>query len=259
MLALVVAYFLSKYDEFAYESLGFRHKGETHDDIGSRLGVKGTSVKNMRDEFDPVHDTPRVGWHQRAMTPTRLKVIELFQHLPKEDLLYVVQCILHDNEGLEASGFEQLLNISEKREASKGSTSRVFTSRGKTGRRAEEFFIQYFKDNNMPCPGELVDRRDDGCGYDFEVINEGARVQVEVKGLDSESGGITLTSKEWRVAEANPDTYFLAIIRNVSDVPTIQIIRDPVSRLSVTKSIYTCVQINWNVSERELSKVGLPR
>jgi hypothetical protein len=41
MLALIVAYFLSKYDEFAYESFGFRHKAEAHDDIGFRLGVKG--------------------------------------------------------------------------------------------------------------------------------------------------------------------------------------------------------------------------
>jgi hypothetical protein len=131
--ALVIAYFLSKYDEFAYESLGFKHKGETHDDIGSRLGVKGTSVKNMRDEFDPIHDTPRVGWYQRKMTPTRLKVVELFQHLPKEDLLYVVQCILNDHEDLEAFGFEQLLDIPEQGD---GSKSRTFTSRGKTGRKA---------------------------------------------------------------------------------------------------------------------------
>jgi hypothetical protein len=137
------------------------------------------------------------------MTPTRLKVVELFQHLTKE-----------------------------------------------------EFFIQYFKDNSMPCPGELVDRREDGCGYDFEVVTKERRIKVEVKGMDRESGGITLTSKEWSVASANPDTYFLAIIRNVFDEPTIQFIRDPVSQLSVTKNIFTCVQISWNVAERELNQAS---
>ena len=164
---------------------------------------------------------------------------------------------MSDRDSFEGSDLEQLLNLSESREKTKESASRVFTSRGKTGRKAEEFFIQYFKDNSMPCPGELVDRRDDGCGYDFAVVNEGSDIQVEVKGLDSESGGITLTSKEWSVASANPDTYFLAIIRNVSDVPTIQFIRDPVSQLSVTKSIYTCVQISWNVSEKELNQTSV--
>jgi len=69
--------------------------------------------------------------------------------------------------------------------------------------------------------------------------------------------GRFLPSKKWSVASANPDTYFLAIIRNVSDDPIIQFIRDPVPLLSATKSIYTCVQISWNVSEKELNQISL--
>ena len=69
-LALVIAYFLSKYDELAYASLGYSSKVATHDEIGRLLDVQASSVRNMRDEFDPVHDNPRVGWYQRKMAPT---------------------------------------------------------------------------------------------------------------------------------------------------------------------------------------------
>ena len=249
VLALIVGYFLSKYDDYAYVSLGYRTKRATHVEIGRILGVKANSIKNMRDEFDPIHDNRRVGWYQRKMSATRLKVVELFQDLTKEELFVIVKSILKDPRVNNRGDIEELISLCEQHDRS---TAVEFTSRGITGRKAEEFFINYFTENNFPCPGELKDRRNDGCGYDFEITSPGRSIQVEVKGMESVSGGISLTSKEWLMACAYKDTYYLAIVRDVSISPTIQFICNPASKLYATKRIYTTVQVSWDVSEKNL-------
>jgi 5-methylcytosine-specific restriction protein A len=87
-LALIVAYYLSKYDDLAYEQLGFKkgQKTAAHKELGRILGVNSNSVKNMRDEFDPIHDNPRAGWHQRPLRPSRAKVVEQFQEMTQEEI-----------------------------------------------------------------------------------------------------------------------------------------------------------------------------
>ena len=77
-LSLIAAYYLSKYDETAYKELGFRSSTMTHIEIGRALGVNPNTVKNMRDEFDPLHDNQRAGWYQRPLRPSRAKVVEAF-------------------------------------------------------------------------------------------------------------------------------------------------------------------------------------
>ena len=93
-LALIVANYLSKYDKEAYKDLGFSTSSDAHKQIGRALGVNPNSIKNMRDEFDPLHDNPRVGWYQRPLRPSRAKVVESFQDLGEEELRDVVLEIL---------------------------------------------------------------------------------------------------------------------------------------------------------------------
>ena len=93
-LALIVGYYLSKFDKTAYTNLGLGGSTETHRRIGRILGVKPTLIKNMRDEFDPLHDNPRVGWYQRPLAASRAKVVEQFQDLGEEELRDVVLEIL---------------------------------------------------------------------------------------------------------------------------------------------------------------------
>jgi len=97
-LALVIAYYLSKFDKKAYESLGFGSNTRTHEQIGRRLSVNPNTVKNMRDDFDSIHPNPRAGWHQRDLRPSRRKVVEDFGHVPEHELRdYVVGVLSEDS------------------------------------------------------------------------------------------------------------------------------------------------------------------
>ncbi len=253
-LALIVAYYLSKYDKAAYGQLGFPSSTETHMKVGQRLGVNPNSVKNMRDEFDPLHENPRAGWYQRPLHPSRAKVVEAFQDLSEEELRDVVMEILTNPEFSTSEDFEDVIEpISKRKKKRKGKP--VFIIRGPTGRKAEEIYINHHRETGEPAPGELRDTRDHGCGYDFEILNSHNSVQVEVKGLDGDAGGIVFTSKEWDVALKNGGSYFLVIVRNVSENPSVQIIPNPASVLSPKKSIFTTVQVRWNVTDSELSRI----
>jgi len=252
-LALIVAYYLSKYDMIAYERLGFQSSTATHAEIGRILGVKPNSVKNMRDEFDPLHDNPRAGWYQRPLRPSRAKVVESFQDLSEEELCDVVLEILTNPDFITSDDFEDVINPIVRRDKRRASKS-VFIVRGPTGRKAEELFAEYHRQTGKPILGDLVDMRDHGCGYDFEITGSGQSVQIEVKGLDGDTGGIVFTSKEWDVAKKKGGSYYLAIVRNVSGMPNFQIIQNPASILSPKKSVFTTVQVRWNVTDIELSR-----
>ena len=252
-LALIVAYYLSKFDKFAYKELGFGTITTTHKEVGNILGVNPNSVRNMRDEFDPLHDNLRVGWHQRPRPPSRAKVVEAFQALSEEELRDVVLEILTNPRFATSDDFSDIVDPISKREKKRRGKS-VFIVRGPTGRKAEEVFIFYHNDTKSPLQGKLKDMRDYGCGYDFEITDGVEKIQVEVKGLDGDSGGIVFTSKEWDVARKNGDSYFLAIVRNVSKDSTVQIIQNPASILSPKKTVFTTVQVRWNVTEGELAK-----
>ncbi len=253
-LALVIAYYLSKYDKTAYAQLGFSSSARTHVEIGRLLGIKPGSVKNMRDEFDPLHDNPRAGWYQRPLRPSRAKVVEAFQDLSEEELRDVVLEILTNPEFAASEDFADVIEPISKREKKRKGKS-VFIVRGPTGRKAEEIYVNHHRETDEPASGELRDTRDHGCGYDFEIVNGHLHIQVEVKGLDRDAGGIVFTSKEWDVAKKNGDSYFLTIVRNVSTEPTVQIIQNPASVLSPRKTVFTTVQVRWNVTDAELARI----
>jgi len=250
-LALIIAYYLSKYDKLAYKQLAYHSKIVTHKEIGQILGVNPNSVKNMRDEFDPLHDNPRVGWYQRPLRPSRAKVVESFQNLSEEELRDIVLEILTNPKFANSDDFSDIIKPISKREKKKKGKS-VFIIRGPTGRKAEEVFISQHKKNGKPVCGELHDKRDYGCGFDFEITNGKKKFQVEVKGLDGDKGGIMFTSKEWNVANNCGTNYYLAIVRNVYKDPKIQFINNPAAILKAKKSIFTTVQVRWNVAEKEL-------
>ena len=114
--------------------------------------------------------------------------------------------------------------------------------------------MNYHKIHQSPVSGILNDTRDLGCGYDFSVNSGGTKSCLEVKGLDGDTGGISFTSKEWQVAEALGDEYYLVIVRNISNSPSIQIIQNPFRELAPKKSIFTTVQVRWNLSEKEIPR-----
>lgn len=93
-LGLTVAYYLSKFDKIAYARLPFGGVTNTHKEVGIRLGVKPRTIQNMRDEFDPINDNSRKGWHQRLPTPTRQEIVERYSNYSEPRLRHVVFDVL---------------------------------------------------------------------------------------------------------------------------------------------------------------------
>lgn len=251
-LALIVAYNLSKFDTEAYSRLGFGGIHATHKAASQLLGVKHNTLKNMRDEFDPLHDNPRRGWYQREPRPSRQRIVELFEGMDEEGLYYVVRDILEKasfRTSEEVRNIVHEITTSDRKERgpSVSPAQRIIT-----GRMAEDYFISYHSETNQPTPGELLDTRLSACGYDFEIIDSTQTTFVEVKGTFHESGGILFTDKEWRVATAKKDAFVLALVRDLYAEPFIHFIRNPASLLRPTQHLYTVVDRSWQVAGSQL-------
>ena len=254
-LALIIAFYLSKFDRQAVATLGYSSTISCFDGIAEILDVKSNTLKNMRDEFDPFHDNPRAGWYQRPPTASRVKTLNLFDDLSFEAFTALVRDILRNPQPGQSAGLEDVLhNIEEKENAR---TPRLFTLRGKTGRLAEECFMRCFHEGLLPYKGNLVDRRDDGCGYDFLIVG-GQEVPVEVKGLAGTHGGILLTDKEWQTA-GKMNNYILFLAYNLAAEPpdrSWKIIADPARVLQPVRSVTVVVQTNWQVGDLQISNIS---
>ncbi|MNN01852.1 hypothetical protein D3C81_1144820 [compost metagenome] len=196
----------------------------------------------MRDEFDSVHDNGRAGRYQRELRPSRASVVQKFQNMPEEDLREVI-LELFNSKFLLTSEFKEISDkISDKKD------ERAFVLRGPTGKKAEEIFIAYHEKFQSPIPGQLVDTREQGCGYDFEIREGDCVCFIEVKGINGEKGGISFTNKEWQLAKKEKEKCYLVVVNNLAEGAKINIINNPASKLSVNKDIFLTIGVNWTVN-----------
>ena len=242
---MICGYYLSRFDTEAYAHLGFSTRQTTHKVLSAALGVSATSIKNWRDEFDPVHDNPRKGWHKREMRPSPRRAIEALGHLTEPEFLGLVRQLTTFPFGRTSNDIVKALA-----EPDRVRERDSFGLRGPTGIRAEEAFRQYHAQSGEPLSGKLLDRRYDQCGYDFEIVASPISVAIEVKGLAGQKGGITFTHKEWTMAQLRGESYYLAIVRNVATEPQISILRNPAAKLNAKMRTYTTIQVGWSVGER---------
>jgi hypothetical protein len=252
-LGLYVSYYLSRFDNEAYLNLGFGNQEETHIKVGEILSVKPNTIKNWRDEFDPLFGH-RAGWYQRPMNPSRIKVAQALENLDELQIRSIVEDILSGRIQEDPYVEKQLLIIASDGRSEK--SIHKFVLRVPTGKSAEEFFIKYFTENLKPVQGILIDCRDLGVGYDFRIENNGKKYFVEVKGISDIFGGILLTDKEWTTAKDEGSNYFLCVISNLSNLPKIVFIQNPYNSLNPKKNIYTTIQINWSVTENQLTELN---
>lgn len=248
-LALIVAFYISKYDKNGLKNLGYVTFNDAYRDIERKIGVKATSIKNRRDEFDPIHDNERVGWYQRPMSPSRVRIVDQFSSMSEQTLRGIALDIINKRGDVFEVMPNILKEISEKKYDRKGK----FILRGPTGRRAEEIFLSSFNSNKTDFKGQLKDCRDMGLGYDFE-ITENAREQnfVEVKGLDGYTGGVVFTDKEWRTASIKGDMYYLVVVAGVSGNPKFYYLQNPAARLNPKRNINTSITVSWSVPQSQI-------
>ena len=96
---------------------------------------------------------------------------------------------------------------------------------------------------------QVYDVHEKNLGYDITSLdlNSGELRLIEVKGLGAETGTILLTPNERRVAEDRRDCYWLYIVTNCADTPTLQKpVKDP-ARLEwheVTKVAHYYLSVN---------------
>ncbi len=254
-LAHIVAYYLSRFDHTALASLGYKSNKEAFNATAQALGILPNYIKFRRDEFDVAHPH-RKGWHKRPMTPSIINTVNALQDIDELTLRGIVLDILSQSTDIEIfDEFVPLLLILPEEKKKKKQSKKDFIPRNITGRKAEEIFMEWFNlgQEYFTEGKELIDMRDYGCGYDFQlVISEKQVYAIEVKGCSEETGGILISQKEWNTARTMKTDYYLVIVNNINNMPEIDIINNPYEKLSPKRNIQTVIQVNWTVSAQQL-------
>lgn len=254
ILAVIVAFYLSKYNQEGLDKIGFDSFNEAFEKTANLLNVKKNYVKLRRDEFDPVYPW-RQGW-KRPMDKRIIRAIEILDDLEEPDIRDIVNNILYNPSYRISEDLTDIVNLIKNTADGKIEAGK-FILRCPTGKAAEDFFYNHYAQNKIPVNGTLVDCRDLGCGYDYKIIDVNSNeTYVEVKGISDFSGGILFTDKEWKVAMEQGNKYFLCIVRNVKDKPELEFINNPSRFIKPTKNIRTTIQINWTVSDKELKSIS---
>lgn len=256
-LAMVVALYLSKFGEEGLTQLGYRSYRQAFIEVGLSLNVKPNSIKNWRDEFDPYYDNRRKGWYQRGIRPTRQKVMTTFDNLSEKAFRAIVLDIITPEARPQIeSELHSILKEIKRVDGRKPGAKIKFVSRGPTGRMAEEFFVSQFHAGLTPFAGTLKDLRDEGVGFDFEIVRPKNRTLVEIKGLAKESGSVTFTDKEWKVASQTQNDYFLGLVTQARVSPKIGFFQNPANVFTPLYHAYSTVAVSWTVNSEQLSRAS---
>jgi len=233
--------YLSKFDSLGLKRLGFESFAEAFNVIGYAMGSRPASVKNYRDEFDPLFPNRRKGWHKRPVRDYCLRVFEEYQGLGLEPFAGLVESFVGYDENV-WSGVQAREPLHE---------NESYFARLVTGLAAERYFASV--QPSLPEFSGYVaeDTTRLGCGYDFR-LRAGRNAEflaVEVKGLKERAGSLSLTPKEFEAATTLRDRFFLFVVKNFKESPFHEVFRDPVSGgLRFKKSERVIVQVSWLAS-----------
>ncbi|HEX8328004.1 MAG TPA: DUF3883 domain-containing protein [Hymenobacter sp.] len=249
----VVAYYFARFDKGAIQRLGYSTWREAYADVSAKLDVKGSYVKNRRDGFDPLFAWRR-GWWQRPLSTSEAHIHGLLADVDEEALRTLVARLLDGPDAPEVRLLDNLL-INAPAE-SKPRQLQTTNQRSITGAVAENLFIELHSAGRSSFTGSLIDRRQHGDGYDFLLQNDGHPDQyIELKGTAGQSGGVSFTPKEWRVAQSVGIRYWLVIISSVHDEPSLQVINNPAASLQPRQHFYTVIQTSWQVPATQLATI----
>ena len=97
---ILAGLYLSKFNSDGLRALGFDSFVEAFNVIGSALGVRPASVKNYRDEFDPLFPNSRKGWHKRPTRDYCKAVYDAFAGLNLEDFTNFLKRVIYRDHDL---------------------------------------------------------------------------------------------------------------------------------------------------------------
>jgi hypothetical protein len=236
---ILVGLYLSKYDSLGLKKLGFDSFVEAFNVFGYALGSRPASIKNYRDEFDPLFPNRRKGWHKRPIREYCLRIFEEHKNLDIDSFTGLIQSFV---------GYDDNLWSGVQTKGEQDESESHFAKRLITGLAAEQYFesvqptLPEFKDYVVENTTRL------GCGYDFRLRTETQKdfLVVEVKGLAERVGSLSLTVKEHEIATAMRDRFFLFVVKNFQESPFHEIFQNPLSSgLRFRRTERVTVQVSW--------------
>lgn len=239
--AMLIGMYLSKYDKQALEILGFGSFVEAYNTIGLAIKAKPLSIRNYRDEFDPVFPNKRKGWHKRPMFQTRVDMLNKYKDLSLEEFTNLVKNTIYQNPSV---------NLIEEKIESEEDKSRTFAKRLITGQAAEQYFRDNYQTVSIFNGLDFEETTKFGCGFDFRVLHDTGFYAVEVKGLEKSKGSIGLTEKEYKTALYLKENYFVFLVKNFVETPVHDLFKNPVfsRELDFVKNERIIKQVIWNAS-----------
>jgi Domain of unknown function (DUF3883) len=237
---ILAGLYLSKYDSLGLKRLGFESFVEAFNVIGYALGSRPASIKNYRDEFDPLFPNNRKGWHKRNLRDYCLEVLERYNNLDFESFTGLVGSFF---------GLDGNIDIATLPQDQTEDSQSSFAQRLITGLAAERYF-EAIQSSIPEFSGYLIENTTNfGCGYDFRLrakLNNRNFLAVEVKGLKEQTGSLMMTPKEYDVAERLQDRFFLFVVRNFRESPSHEIFKNPLSSsLSFRRIERVTIQVSW--------------
>jgi hypothetical protein len=239
--AIVVGYAMSRLDVKYLSARNCKSWKHAFAEAADALSVRSTSIKNLRDEFDPMHPNSRKGWHKRALRKNRQRVLVELQDVSDAGLLELIGRIIRRDEEPIIEAIDTLSNV----------TRVVYNvaERLLTGRKAEDYFIANSQEIFRIAPDELLDFRQSARGFDFGVRQRPEQA-IEIKGIKSKRGDILFTDREWTEAECRGDQYWLVVVGNLRAKPIPHVVRNPHASLSAKCDCRTSVTVSWRSSVR---------
>ncbi len=240
--SILAGLYLSKFNFEGLNYLGFDNFTEAFNVIGLAMGVQPMSVKNYRDEFDPLFPNERKGWHKRDIRKYCKDIYDTFHALNLLDFSTLLKDIIYKDHDLDVLMEEIAKNEGEK--------ENTFAKRLITGQAAEQYFRDNFLSVDLFKGYNIEDTTKAGCGFDFKLVpeKEDRYFGIEVKGLNELKGNIALTSKEHTIANFLKDRYFIFVVKNFKEKPIHDVYQDPLEKLNFKRVENMITQINWNTN-----------
>jgi hypothetical protein len=235
--ALVIGYAMSRLDAQYLSHRGDIQWQTAYAEASKTLLIPATSVKQLRDEFDPVHANSRKGRYQRPLRQSRERVLNELHDVSDAALMELVSRILKKEDAEVVEAIDSLAVVTN--------VAHNVAERLLTGRLAEEYFLANSLQIIGVQPIDIIDCRLSAQGYDFGIKGR-PELAVEVKGLKQMQGGIQMTDREWREAGMRKDNYWLTVIGNLTATPASQVFRNPQTSLHARCSYQQTLSVSWN-------------
>ena len=235
--AILVGLFLSKFDNEALEAFGFESIKQAFNTLGYSVGTKPASIKNYRDEFDPYFPNPRKGWHKRQLRDYCKKFLDDFGDVNFDNFSELIKTFV-----IKDYAIEKFINKIEKKDYAETVAKRLVT-----GNAAEEYFRVNYNTVREFSDFQISDTTKLACGFDFKLSLDIEYFCIEVKGLNTKIGNVSMTEKEFYIADKLKEKYCLFIVSNFMETPSHQYIFDPLnSRLTFKKNERQVIQTTYN-------------